>query len=204
MNTTFIDIETLEANQDKYPLIKEIQARRDHYKKAPRKFSSVLEETSLNGAFGRIFCIGIASTSGPTEILCDTEETMLKRFWQKVHKTKLFVGFNIFDFDLKFIWQRSIILGIKPTQNIKFIRGSNSPIYDIYHEWSGWSGGVGSRVSLDALAKVLNIPSPKSGNLDGSQVSKAFREGRFEEICEYCKSDVEATREIYKRMNFLK
>ena len=48
--------------------------------------------------------------------------------------------------------------------------------------------------------KALGIPG-KDG-MDGSMVCDAFLQGRIAEIAEYCKGDVERTRQIYKRMTF--
>ena len=43
------------------------------------------------------------------------------------------------------------------------------------------------------------MESPK-GSIDGSQVGRAYREGRIEEIGEYCLRDVRATGELYSRV----
>ena len=48
---------------------------------------------------------------------------------------------------------------------------------------------------------ALGIPSPKDG-IDGSQVAAFHAAGKDDEIVEYCKRDVETTRDVYKRMIF--
>jgi len=101
---------------------------------------------------------------------------------------------------LRFIYQRSVILGVKPSKDLNFARYRNFPIYDIMCEWSKWN--LQNKISLHALSKVLGIPSPKEGEIEGKDVAKAYQDGRIKEICQYCEKDVETTRKIYKKMIF--
>ena len=120
--------------------------------------------------------------------------------WEIAQKADLFIGFNILDFDLRFIYQRSVILKIKPSIFLPFSRYRDKPIYDVMWEWCKW--GTQGKISLDKLAKALDLPTSKGGDVEGKNVAKAFGEGRIREICKYCEKDVELTRRIYKRMNF--
>ena len=61
--------------------------------------------------------------------------------------------------------------------------------------------GFGNRISLDKLCLALGIKSPK-GEIDGSMVGQYVADGRIDEVSEYCKRDVVATREVYQRMTF--
>ena len=45
--------------------------------------------------------------------------------------------------------------------------------------------------------------SSKEGNIEGKDVVQAFLDGRIEEICAYCRKDVELTQQIYRKMVFL-
>jgi predicted PolB exonuclease-like 3'-5' exonuclease len=65
-------------------------------------------------------------------------------------------------------------------------------------EWSKWGR---EHISLDLLARALQIPSPKD-SLDGSKVYPYFRAGRLPEICDYCSRDVETVRQVYRRLTF--
>ena len=107
------------------------------------------------------------------------------------------------DFDLRFIYQRSIILQIKPTKELSFARYRNYPIYDTLREWQKWHMSSNGYDSLDALAQAMDIPSPKD-NIDGSQVYAYYQAGKLKEIYEYCKRDVDTTRRVYKKMIFEK
>ena len=205
MRKLFLDIETIPADESKYEILKEIHAKRlEKHKngtgtKPPETFEEYLESTGLDGAFGRICCISYAYDDEPVETLSGDEKEILVKFWKVAEKVDLFVGFNLLDFDLRFIFQRSIILGVKPGRQLSFARYRSDPIYDIMWEWSKWSN---TRISLDTLAKALGIPSSKGGEIEGRNVARAYRDGRIKEICAYCVKDVEVTRAIYNRMVF--
>lgn len=202
MNTMYLDIETVPADSDKHAILQALHEKKLKEGHTTKTFEEVIEDTGLNGAFGRICCISYAINDSPVQTLCSTEISMLRDFWALAKEIDLFVGFNILDFDLRFIWQRSVIHQIKPPREIDFSRHKSSPIYDIMYEWSRWSGGVGSRVGLDALARALDLPSPKEGPITGRTVAKAYLQGRLPEICEYCERDVTVTRLVYKRITF--
>lgn len=201
MKKLFFDIETLPAEKEKHEILREIHKRKMLKSKEPKTFEEFVEETGLDGAFGRICCISYAINDEPVKTISGDEKNMLKDFWEIAADINLFIGFNIMDFDFKFIFQRSVILGIKPTRlDLNFAKYRNFPIYDIIYEWSKWA--YRSKVSLDTLAKALGLPSSKGGAIEGKNVAKAYEEGKIKEICKYCEADVELTRKIYKRMLF--
>ncbi|MEJ7618198.1 MAG: 3'-5' exonuclease [Pyrinomonadaceae bacterium] len=118
-----IDIETLPAAQP---------FEDDCAQKASGKFEDDRSKTALSGDFGRILCIGYAvdAVAGErsakvigwdeeaSEFTCH-ETSMLEEFWEVMRGFRpdrdRIVGHNIFDFDLKFIYKRSIIHGVRPT-----------------------------------------------------------------------------------------
>ena len=197
----FLDIETIPAEEEKHKILQEIHARKlADGKKVTEKFEEYLLATSFDGAFGRILCIGYATDDEPAQVFCDGEQSMLNSFWQIAKDANLFIGFNNMDFDLRFIYQRSVINHVMPTKNLSFARYRSDPIFDIMWEWRKWSRDPS--VSLDDLAKALGIPSSKGGEIEGKNVWDAYKNGKIKEICEYCKKDVEVTRAIYKKMIF--
>jgi hypothetical protein len=106
------------------------------------------------------------------------------------------------DFDLRFIFKRSIVSGVKPNGkhlNLSFARYRNFPIFDTMREWEKWSS---SYIKLDTLAKILGCQSSKDGDIDGSNVYDFYKKKKFLEIYNYCKKDVKLTREIYNKMTF--
>lgn len=197
----FFDIETIPAAETQHNILKEIHAKKmEGGKRVDPEFDDYLAATSFDGAFGQIICIGYAIDDKPVEVLQGDEKQILKDFWKIAKDANLFIGFNNMDFDLRFIYQRSTVLGITPTKNLSFARYRNDPIYDIMWEWRKWAREPS--VSLDTLAKALGIQSSKGGEIEGKDVWQAYKDGRLAEICEYCKKDVEVTRQIYNRMTF--
>jgi 3'-5' exonuclease len=165
--------------------------------------AEIIKKLSLSAVTAKIICLCYTiepSVSGTIEVLKGEESDILKGFWKIVPDCNLFVGHNILDFDMRFIYQRSVIHNIKPSRDIPFTRFRNAPIYDTMQEWSKWGR---EHASLDSLSKALGIPSPKE-NLDGSKVYPYYRAGKLPEIIEYCKRDVESVRAVYKRLTFTK
>jgi hypothetical protein len=201
-----IDIETLPALN---PSVFEVEPRKRSEESHAR--------TALNGDFGRILCIGYIDEDANGHIergvigwdvdregfTCD-ERTILADFWGRMRgfrpSVDRIVGHNLFDFDLKFIYKRSIVQGVKPTVELSFARYRNQPLFDTMCEWERW--GYGTKVSLDRLARVLDLPSSKEDGVDGSQVGTLYESGEHRAIYEYCLRDVELTRFIYRRMTF--
>ena len=160
-----------------------------------------------------MLCIAYAVNDDDTRVICnpDNEKKTLEDFWFVARQIDLFVGHNIMEFDLRFLLQRSIILGVKPSWNrfqelgkkpwemtkyLDFARYKNLPIFDTMHEWANWGS---SKSGLEHLALAMGIPTPKEG-IDGSEVWNFYRAGKVKEICDYCMRDVETTRAVYKRM----
>lgn len=202
MKTLFLDIETLPADPklwEKVAADKEL--RYQLRKKKPFDKEEAYKLTSLDGSYGQIFCIGYLKDPDmkSAEVLKGTEKKILEDFWKLVTDVGLFVGHNLMDFDLPFIYKRSIIHKVKPSVNLNFARYRSSPIFDTMKEWEKWN--IMSRISMDELAKVLGLPSSKT-YMDGSQVYEYWQKGKAQEIYEYCKADVEVNKKIYDRMMF--
>ncbi len=202
----FFDIETIPADEKIKPVAiaqaKQKQSRNPYSKNVKKSDNTLYRDTAISGDFGRIFCIGYATDEQNVEIIKGEENEILKAWWQVASGADLFIGHNIMDFDLRFIFKRSIINKIKPAArhlNLSFARYRSFPIFDTMREWEKWST---SFISLDTLAKALGLKSSKDGGIDGSQVFDFYLAGKYDEIYDYCKRDVELTRKIYKRMIF--
>ncbi|HRY82253.1 MAG TPA: ribonuclease H-like domain-containing protein [Candidatus Moranbacteria bacterium] len=219
MRKLFLDIETLPAHEENHEILKFLFDKKKAKKNKKdgcedgTDFEQYLLGTSFDGAYGRILCIAYAIDDKPVEVLNGDgdEAQMLEKFWEIVDSISKpaqnpqwpdygvqFIGHNVMDFDLRFIYQRSIVNKVKPAYELSFARYRSYPIYDTMKEWVKWAN---NNVGLETLALALGIPTPKDG-IDGSQVYDFWKAGKAKEICEYCKRDVECTREVYKRMTF--
>jgi predicted PolB exonuclease-like 3'-5' exonuclease len=161
----------------------------------------LIKKLSLSAATAKILCLCYAiepPVGSEVQVLEGEETEIIKNFWKLAVDCNLFVGHNILDFDLRFIYQRSIIHQIKPSRELPFARFRSAPIFDTMHEWSKWGR---EHASLDLLSRTLSIPSPKE-TLDGSKVYPYYRAGKLADIVNYCKCDVDSVRQVYRRLTF--
>jgi predicted PolB exonuclease-like 3'-5' exonuclease len=163
--------------------------------------AELIKKLSLSAMTAKIICLCYAiepPTDSEVQVLEGDESEILKNFWQLAADCDLFVGHNILDFDLRFIYQRSIIHQVKPSRDLPFGRFRNAPIFDTMHEWSKWGR---EHASLDLLSRTLSLPSPKE-TLDGSKVYPYYRAGKIADIIDYCRCDVDSVRQVYRRLTF--
>lgn len=171
-------------------------------------------KTSFDGALGQIVAVSLAIgdespiniyrdewATAETEILTEMN-SVLTEHTKKNDLRPVFVGHNVVAFDLRFIFQRSVLLGVKPHPLIPFTaRPWDESVFDTMTQWAG----VGNRVSLDKLCRVFGIPTKGSeigDEIDGSKVWDFVQAGRIADVATYCGGDVERVREIYRRMTF--
>lgn len=176
-------------------------------------------KTSFDGALGHICVIGMAVDGGEPFTIYSreygsplAERNMLAQFFESVEvagsralsggtrsaAAPVFVGHNLIDFDLRFIFQRAVMLGIKPPACIPFdAKPWDKSVFDTMTAWAG----ARNRVSLDKLCKAFGIETPKD-DIDGSKVWNYVKAGKIDEVAAYCARDVEATRKVYKRLTF--
>lgn len=201
MKKLFFDIETIPSAEEHREIHVEIIKKLSS--KKGKTIEKIHEETSFEGTFGRICCIGIIKEDPEgiiqKEVFKGTEKEILTEFWKVAADVQQFIGHNIWNFDLPFIYKRSIINEVRPRLDISFARYRNIPIYDTQQEWELW--GYQKAQKLDTLAKVLGFPTSKD-EMDGSMVWKYYKEGKIDDICKYCMKDVELTRQVYYKMTF--
>lgn len=220
----FFDIETLPPDecwreQIPYGALRrlECRARSDEFDDEDLCNDEQFRRLALHGAYGRLLCIGVIVERNGVETLRgvygrerDTlqlhldEARTLRGFWKLMQsfdvRRDLIIGHNIYDFDLPFINQRSMIYGVPQTAQLSPARYRRQPVYDTLHEWTHW---VNRRsVSLTELAKILNVELTKTDGMDGGQVCEMFCAGRHQEIADYCLRDVEMVQAVYRKMTF--
>lgn len=183
--------------------------------KLTAKYEAKAEEaylrTSFDGGLGQVCAIGWSIDSNDPQavhvegLTRDYETKLLEDFFcaltDAYHPMNrpYFIGHNSNSFDIPFLWKRAIVLGVKPP--IWFPRDPKpwgDTTYDTLIAWNGPGSYKGG--SMERLCHILGIPGKV--NMDGSMVWPMVREGRIEEVAEYCKRDVWRTRELYQRMTF--
>lgn len=162
-------------------------------------------KTSFDATQGQILMIGVALDGREPEIIQGDESELLGRFYEWLggayavinHSLPQFVGHNLIDFDLPFIFRRSVILGVTPHPAFPIMPSRYSDrAYDTMTQWAGF----GNRIKLDVLAQALSVGG--KGDIDGSMVYDYYAAGRIDELAEYCKNDVRLARDVWQRMTF--
>lgn len=181
----------------------------------PSLVEEAWRKTGMDGAYGQMVCASIASDNETIstfynvdwetyedQILYDLFASISGRYNSSKGMRPIFVGHNV-TFDLRFIYQRAMIHGIKPPAIIPFdAKPWDDKLFDTMIKWAG----VGKTVSLSKLCKVFKFPNKGSEigeEIDGSKVWDFVKAGRIEDVAKYCAGDVERVRQLHKRMTFL-
>ena len=53
-------------------------------------------------------------------------------------------------------------------------------------------------ITLDLACDMLNIPSPKDGEIKADHVAQAYLDNKIDLIAEYCLKDVDSTYKLFK------
>lgn len=229
MTPIFNDIETIPAQSAR--LIDEIAANikpPGSMKKAetiakweaedkPTAVADALRATSFDGAYGEIILIGLAIGTEAIEVLqrpSPNDEAGLLELafdWLDNHvsvgqrRMIQVVGHRVVDFDLRFMWQRAVIHGVRPPEWMPWlVKPWDERVFDTMVQWCGVGGG--KMVSLDKLCSIMGIARKGTEigeEIDGSKVWDFWKAGRHEELVAYCAGDVSRVRELYQRMRFL-
>lgn len=177
--------------------------------------------TSFDGGLGHIAVIGFSiNDGGPVALYSENygsdEKAVINSFYDSVNdaiekelrggysakQSVRFIGHNVSSFDLRFLFQRSVVLGIKPPDCIPFkAKPWEDSIFDTMSEWAGF----GNKVALSKLVDVLGLQEKGAEigeEIDGSMVWDFVKAGKIKEVAEYCKGDVIRTREAYKKLTF--
>ena len=169
-------------------------------------------KTSFDGTWGEICVIGWAIDGGDIQsVSCDpnhsemTEADMLRLFFGQLRGQLLrtdgglnkptWCAHNGTNFDFRFLWQRCVINGVTPCVPIPADAKPWGDVIDTLYLWKGVNKAGGS---LDAICKAFGIPG--KGDMDGSKVWDAVKDGQIDKVAEYCRDDVDKLRQIHKRM----
>lgn len=185
------------------------------YKEIDDEVEDKWRKTSFDGGLGQIACISVAFGDEPPlnlyhEDWRTQEASVLKGFYELViakvseqhGRRPLFVGHNVAEFDLRFMYQRSIMLGIKPPTVMPYnVKPWDDAIFDTMTAWSGFK----KTVKLDKLCRIFGIAQKGAEigeEIDGSQVWDYVQRGEIAKVALYCGGDVERCRGVYKRLTF--
>jgi uncharacterized protein YprB with RNaseH-like and TPR domain len=206
----FIDIETV-ALTYKYNDLDETSKELWNKKWQYSRDTSPEEQYNKAGIyaeFAKVVCIGLGyyhqnkfriktiSSTNEVEILNQFAELLKSHFNTYSH---LLCAHNGKEFDFPFLCRRFLINNL-PLPKILQIQGLKP--WEVKHidTMDLWKfGDVKNFSSLNLLAHVLGIPSPKD-EMDGSMVGQTFYEEKdLAKIAKYCQKDVITLARVYNR-----
>ena len=198
----FLDIETVPqfANYEDVPEhLKHLWDKKTAFQ---RKNAETAEEfycrAGILAEFGKIVCITVGKFSGEGELKIRSiygadESLILRQFcilMNNLPENIILCAHNGKEFDFPYLCRRLIINGVKIPKQLNI---SGKKPWEINHldTMELWKFGDHKHyTSLNLLAAVLEIPSPKD-DIDGSQVSEIYWKNQdLERIRFYCQKDV--------------
>lgn len=160
-------------------------------------------KTAFSGAFGRVAVIGWAvEKATPTAVWqddhaseADVIEGWFDELSQNIRMHRTIVGHHVAGFDLRFIRQRCMVLGIRLPP---WFPHDPKPWGDDVHDTMTMWAGVRDTISLDNLCKALRVPGKT--DMTGADVADAWERGEAERVIAYCIEDVNRVRACHLQM----
>lgn len=212
----FIDIETVSQYAD-YHLLPEEQKKFWDYKSASlfRNDSEAIPEKTYERAaiyaeFGKIICISSgyirAGKLNMRSFVHQDERELLLEFSEALSRIEssgtkwALCAHNGKEFDFPYIARRMMIQGVRLPSMLD-ARGKKPWEISNIDTMELWKfGDMKQFVSLNLLASVFNIPSPKD-DIDGSMVGKVYYQDQdIGRIQQYCEKDVLTLCRVYLKL----
>lgn len=159
--------------------------------------------------FGRIICITVGMLERDNKLKIksffgDDEVKLLQEFGEIFNAPKLrdviLCAHNGKEFDFPWIARRCLINGMQPPVPFQMFgkKPWEIPHLDTMELWK--FGDYKSFVSLELLAHVFGIPTPKD-DIDGSQVASIYHIDKdLPRIVKYCEKDVLTLANVFRKM----
>ena len=207
-NVLFLDIETV-------PMCAEFNELSEIYKKLwarkaefiPRRPEDTPEtlysRAGIFAEFGKVICICVGAmktVDGRKSIKiksfsCDEEKRVLEDFVQLLNthynkKENLLCGHNAKEFDVPFLSRRMMINGIRLPALLD-VAGKKPWEVSTIDTMELWKfGDFKNFTSLELLATLFNIPTPKDDIAGGDVARVYYKENNLKRIVTYCQKDV--------------
>lgn len=219
-NILFLDIETVpstssfdDLSEEKKSLWeKKCKLLSRYLPEEESKTEELYERAGIYAEFGKIVCISVGYFSKDQlrikSFYGDDEKVLLTEFAQLVEQyfsrpEHRLCAHNGKEFDFPFIARRILINGIKLPSilNLTGKKPWENPHLDTLEMWK--FGDYKHYTSLELLASVFDIPTPKD-DIDGSQVGEIYwKEHDLKRIVTYCQKDVITIVRLFQKMNLL-
>jgi DNA polymerase elongation subunit (family B) len=122
---------------------------------------------------------------------CAGEADLLGTLWDVCRRRRRYATYNGRDFDLPFLVARSMVHSIPIHRPVV----ASKPWEDVHLDLcQALQLGYRGRATLDAVCRALGVASPKQ-EIDGSEVGRAWADGRRGLVARYCALDTRALAE---------
>lgn len=200
------DIETASQSDDQLALVKPEFLPAANLKDPEKIKASVVEKeaawrdkAALSPLTGQILAVGLLDERWdvPIHILADSEVQMLDDVWKLWNEGGRFVGFNVKEFDFRFMEIRSRILNVPVPDDLHDGRYWNRRIVDLQELFCAYSRDV-SGFSLDAICRACGLGQKPEG-VTGKDFARLFETDR-EGALEYVRNDLLLTSKLAARL----
>ena len=210
----FLDIETVPAFGNWEEVSLEEQKLWDKKTKGQRGDEIFVgefyeERAGVMAEFGKIICISVGMLEKGNYLRIksfsgDDEERLLEDFGKIFNSPRLsnsiLCAHNGKEFDFPWIARRMLINGFQPPVPFQMFgkKPWEVPHLDTMELWK--FGDWKSYTSLELLAHVFGVPTPKD-DIDGSMVAEIYyKEKDLPRIVTYCEKDVLTLANVFRRM----
>lgn len=213
-NILFLDIETVPAYPgfdsvpEKFKKLWIKKAAQLKYLGEDLTPSELYGQAGIYAEFGKIICVSCGFMNGNEVRLKsfygDDEKILLEEFTHLLNNhyqspESLLCGHNGKEFDFPYLARRMLVNGIT-LPAILDLAGKKP--WEIKHldTLELWKfGDYKHYTSLELLAAIFNIPTPKD-DIDGSEVARVYwQEKDLDRIVTYCQKDVLTTLQLFRR-----
>lgn len=171
------------------------------------------QRAGIFAEFGKIVCISVGYWNNRTKefrtksFYGDDERVLLEEFSNLLDRhfndpqEHFICGHNIKEFDIPFTCRRMIINGLSLPAMLKIEGKKPWELAHFLDTMTVWKfGDFKNYTSLDLLAAVLDIETPKD-DIDGSMVGMVYyQEEDLDRIARYCEKDVVTSARVLQRM----
>ena len=215
-NVLFLDIETVPAwatHENMPPQMQDLWAKKTEFRRqdkfTPEEFYN---NAAIFAEFGKIVCISVGYFSIANSVKTlriksfsgHNEKEVLEQFSQLLgsHFSKresTLCAHNGKEFDFPYIARRMLVNNVKLPVLLD-IAGKKPWEVNLLDTMELWKFGDHKHyTSLNLLANVMGVPSPKD-DIDGSMVGNVYwQEGDLPRIVSYCQKDVITIAQLFMR-----
>ena len=186
----------------------------EDYPSFEEEFAALYQDKgAIYAEFAKVVCVSVGylteSEDGITckvksfasedevEVLSAFHELLNEHYYDRFNQ--FLCGHNIKEFDVPFLCRRSMINNLDLPNLMRIAGYKPWQVHHLLDTMEMWKyGDYKHYTSLDLLCHILGVETPKN-DMNGSQVSRAFWDGRLNEIVTYCQKDVVATAKVYLR-----